>query len=677
MSVTRRRFLASLGTAATLRLRSAPGLSSKPRLPRKDCFFGIHLDLHPAKNDTVLGRDVTESMIESFLASVKPDYVQYDCKGHAGYMGYPSKVGTPSPGIVRDSLEIWRRVTERHGVGLYIHFSGVWDSLAIEQHPDWACVRADGTPDPNATSTFGPYADQLMIPQLKEASERYRLDGAWIDGECWAVKPDYSPAAVAAFKESTGIAVPPKSASDPGWLEWLELHREQFRRHVRHYREELRKSRPSFQIASNWLYTTFVPEKPEIPVDFISGDYLGNASVSTARLEARYIAQTGKPWDLMAWGFQQRSGQAGRYTHKPAIQLQQEASVVLAQSGGFQVYYQPTRAGRLDQRLIDTMAKVARFCRERQAFCRRTETVPQIGVVFSARSLYRTAGRMFGSWGGHTAPARGFVDALVDSGYAVDVLPEWALEHVAERYPLVVVPDWPDTGEMVRDIVAARVRAGGNALVAGAANTALFGETLGVRRNGEPSETPAYVAGAEVWANVQGLWQAVDPDGAEVIETRFPTFDSSRDGLCAATLNQAGSGRIAAVHGPAGALYASTHAAALRQFLQRIVQRIFTPAAAIEGPPVLELVLRRKEGRLLVHLLNLAQMQVGADYVAGDFVPPVGPVRVSIKLSRPPARATLEPGARPIRGRYAAGVWSVSVPRIAVHEILVLEESRP
>jgi hypothetical protein len=82
MSVTRRRFLASLGTAATLRLRSAPSLASKPRLLRKDCFFGIHLDLHPAKDDTVLGHDVTESMIESFLASVKPDYVQYDCKGH-------------------------------------------------------------------------------------------------------------------------------------------------------------------------------------------------------------------------------------------------------------------------------------------------------------------------------------------------------------------------------------------------------------------------------------------------------------------------------------------------------------------------------------------------------------------------------------------------------------------
>jgi len=43
-----------------------------------------------------------------------------------------------------------------------------------------------------------------------------------------------------------------------------------------------------------------VPEEPELPVDFLSGDYLGNASISTARLEARYLSQTGRPWDLMA-----------------------------------------------------------------------------------------------------------------------------------------------------------------------------------------------------------------------------------------------------------------------------------------------------------------------------------------------------------------------------------------
>ena len=214
MSITRRLFLSS---ASIPLIRFAQG-QAKPRLPRKDCFFGLHFDLHPSRDDTDLGRDVTDEMVEWFLTRVRPDFVQYDCKGHAGWLGYPSKVSDSSPGIVKDSLEIWRRVTARHGVGLFIHFSGVWDSLAVQQHPEWARVRPGGKPDDRQASTFGPYVDERMIPQLLEVSEKYDLDGSWVDGECWATYPDYSGAAAKAFREATGFAELPKGPKDRGWL---------------------------------------------------------------------------------------------------------------------------------------------------------------------------------------------------------------------------------------------------------------------------------------------------------------------------------------------------------------------------------------------------------------------------------------------------------------------------
>jgi hypothetical protein len=37
-----------------------------------------------------------------------------------------------------------------------------------------------------------------MIPQLKEAIEKYDIDGVWVDGDCWGAEPDYSPAAARA-----------------------------------------------------------------------------------------------------------------------------------------------------------------------------------------------------------------------------------------------------------------------------------------------------------------------------------------------------------------------------------------------------------------------------------------------------------------------------------------------
>lgn len=667
MRLTRRVFLALLGVRPW-RLIAGPA-----RPPRRDCYFGIHLDLHPSDADRDLGRDITEEMIDRLLERVRPDFVQYDCKGHPGFLGYPSKVSRSAP-IVQDSLALWRRVTARRGVALYIHFSGVWDSLAVRERPDWARRRPDGRPDDRQTSTFGPYVDARMIPQLKEAIERYDLDGAWVDGECWATHPDYGKAVAKAFRAATGIKKLPRGPGERGWLEFLEFNRAQFRRYVRRYVDAVHAFRPGFQIASNWLYSTFMPERPEIPVDFISGDYLGNACISAARLEARYISQTGKPWDLMAWGFQWRQGQPLAVVHKPAVQLCQEAAVVLAQGGAFQIYYAPTRAGWIDERHIEVMARVARFCRERRQLCHRSETVPQIGILFSTRSLYNTTKRLFGGWGSAVNPARGLLDALIENQLPADVIPEWKLEEIAAQYPLIVVPDWPDLGEAVRDRLCDYARRGGKLLVAGAENAALFQAVLGVRLLGKPAVQPAWIPGEEVFANFHGLWQEVETSGAEAIESRYPTYDGRKDGRVAATWSRLGAGEIVSFYGPLGAVFAVTHAPAAREVVRRLVGRLFAPRATVESPPTVEVVLRRKNGLLLVHLLNATAMQVAADYSAVDFIPPVGPLRVGVRLARPPRAARLEPGGLRLAGDWRAGFWSVEIPRLEIHSIVAIEE---
>ncbi|HQM69388.1 MAG TPA: hypothetical protein PK521_08780 [Bacteroidales bacterium] len=124
-------------------------------------------------------------MVQTIIDRVQPDYIQTDCKGHTGYTSYPTKVGNPAPGFVGDPLRIWREVTARNGVALYMHYSGVWDTRAIELHPEWAALHADGTRDKEKTSVFGTYVDQLLVPQLKELAGDYDVDGVWVDGECW------------------------------------------------------------------------------------------------------------------------------------------------------------------------------------------------------------------------------------------------------------------------------------------------------------------------------------------------------------------------------------------------------------------------------------------------------------------------------------------------------------
>lgn len=663
-SISRRAILASTLTLIP------PSASAQSRKRRADSFFGIHFDLHPGPDDKELGKDLSEENINRFLAAVRPDYVQYDCKGHAGWLGYPSKVSKSAPGIVRDSLALWRDLTEKQAVALYIHFSGVWDSLAILDHPEWARIKPDQTKDDRQTSLWSAYADIRMIPQLLEVSEKYRLDGAWIDGECWQTNPDYSAAALAEWRKLALGMDAPRKPQDPHWDIWLEFNRQHFRNYVRHYLEVLHAQRPGFQIASNWLYTSLVPEKPELPVDFLSGDYLGNASLTRARLDARYLARSGKPWDLMAWGFQIANTQPAGHIHKPAVQLQQEAAVVLAQGGGFQIYYQPSRAGRIDDRHIDTMGEVAQFCRRRQALSHKSVSASDVAILFSRNSLYHNSNKLFGAWGKNLDPCSGLLDALIECHLSVDVMPDWApLTH-----PVLVIPEWEDIGDQLALQIAENVRNGLKLLLTGAANAKKFAPLFGWKLNGEAQTLPAWIPGDKLFGIASGLWQDVEAAAGQVIATRYASYDSSRDAHPAAISWSIGKGKVVLAPGPIGQSFELTHSPALREFVSQCMAALGPAQVEIADTKVpLEIVFRRKAKQTILHFLNHSNKQVAANFPAIDYIATLPGQKVRLRLAQAPKKVLWEPAGVAIGFDWQSGYLSLNTPPIAIHEMAVIE----
>ncbi len=645
-------------------------IRNRPR--RKDTFFGIHFDLHPQEKDTDLGRDISAANIDDFLTRVRPDFVQYDCKGHAGWLGYPSQVSKSSPGIVNDSLAIWRKQSAARNIPLYIHFSGVWDSLAIAEHPEWARLDAAGKPDERQTSLWSAYAIERMIPQLLEAAAKYDLDGAWVDGECWQTNPDYSPAATRAWLQLGLGPEVPKKPGEPHWDVWLEFNRQRFRDYLKTYIAAVKAKFPNFEIASNWLYSTFVPEKPDLPVDFFSGDYLGNASITRARLDARYLHQSGqasgKSWDLMAWGFQQGNTNSIGHIHKPAAQLKQEASVVLAQGGAFQIYYQPSRAGRIDERHITVMAEVAEYCRERQALCHKSQSASQIAVLFSRNSLYKTSGKLFGGWGAPLNVCTGLLDALIDNYCSVDVAPDWS----SLDYPILAIPEWLDIGDRLAQDLAARVQTGLKLFISGAQNCKRFAPHFAWRLDGEAAETVAWIATPSLFANARGLWQNVNPGQGTILAQRHLNFDSKLPGQPAAISWQIGQGQVVLAPGPIGQAYDATHAAALRDFVGLCLDALKTPRIQILGDerPPLEMVLRRQGSLTVLHLLNHANKQVAGNFATVDYIPPIPGQRLRVPLPVSPKRVMWEPKGRALGFEYKDGYAEFLTPEIPLHKMV-------
>ena len=651
-------------------LSGATNSTNPKRLKRAESFLGIHFDFHAGQDCTEIGKNTTREMIENVINQVRPDYIQIDCKGHPGLSSYPTKVGNQSPGFVGDPLRLWRQVTAEHGVALYMHYSGVWDSEAIRRHPDWGVVNADGKTNDNATSRFGPYADELLIPQLRELAGDYGVDGVWVDGDCWVSVPDYSEPALKAFRQATGIEDVPRKPGDAHWFEFLQFHREAFRNYLRHYIAEVKRTNPDFQMCSNWAFTDHMPEPVSAPVDFLSGDYSPDDSVNSARLSARYLTRQGVPWDLMAWSFSRGKSKDGR-NQKTAIQLQREAAVVLALGGGFQAYFTQKRDGAVREERMPVMAEVAKFCRARQAICHRATQVPQVAVLFSTAAHYRKSNGLFAR---DLARINGALQALLEGQQSVEILGEHHLTGRMAEYPLIVVPEWEYLEPKFKDELFAYVKGGGNLLLIGPKTAAMFQAELDVTLEGEPASAAGYRLThngepAAISGQVQPakLGPRAKPFGG--LQRSNETGASPQ---AAASIRESGRGKIAAVYFTFGQDYVTTRNNLSREFLNDLVRQLFPkPMVEVKGSSDVDVVVNRVGGKLAVNLVNTAGPHQSEPIV--DSIPPVGPLDVTIRQAAKPAKVTLEPAGTVLPFEHRNGEIHLVVPRVDIHEIIVVE----
>lgn len=652
---------------------SAP-IQKKP-VPRRDAFFGLHFDLHPSETDLALGADISEENIGKLLERVRPDYVQYDCKGHVGWAGFPTKVGWPAPGIKKDSLAVWRQATRERGVGLYIHYSGVWDGQAIAHHPDWARIDEKGGRDPNNTSVFGPYKDELLIPQLKEVVAAYDLDGLWVDGECWAAQLDYSPRALEAWKKATGKTAAPKKRGEPDWLEWKMFQRRAFETYLGAWVDTLHAFKPELQITSNWMYTTFAPKAVEVRLDYLSGDYSPSLSVDRARVEARYLASTGMPWDLMAWGFDKGRDQG--WSIKTPVQLMQEAAVVLMAGGGFQIYHQPTRSGYIAEAIIDQEGRVADFYAPRKEASFKSRTVPQVALLLSAESHWDQSDRVFAPWGGEFDDLEGALHALLELHYSVDILAEHQLlaSQRMNEFPLVVVPDSPKLSEEFKAALLRYVERGGSLLLMGEKCARLFEPALGVKLLGKARSVNEELATPAGPVGIGGEWQEAAPTTAKAAGLRYATRDTRKEARTAATIVNYGKGKIGAVFGPLANIFFKGHHPYVRQFIGELTKELFPePAVIVDGPPALDVALRKtKDGKMSLHLLNRGNLPLPDRYNFTDYIPAAGPITVRMRLEAKPKKVTLVPDGTKLKWTWKKGWLTATIPQVHIHSVLVVD----
>ena len=95
------------------------------------------------------------------------------------------------------------------------------------------------------------------------------------------------------------------------------------------------------------------------------------------------------------------------------------------------------------------------------------------------------------------------------------------------------------------------------------------------------------------------------------------------------------------------------------------------PLVEVKGSADVDVCVARSHGKLLVNLVNTAGPHQTQSII--DAIPPVGPLDVTIRLSVKPVAVTLEPGARPVAFDFHDGQVRLVVPKLEIHDILVVE----
>ncbi len=664
---------------------------------RRDSFFGLHFDFHANPNDNVtVGETLCEEDIRKICRAIRPDFIQIDCKGHPGWTSYPTSLGNAMPSIKGDPLMLWRRVTREEGVALYMHYSGLYDIKYCSDHEDSSVLLADGTVREGFNRFFDRYADELLIPQISELAEKYGIDGVWIDGDSWAVIPDFHADALGAFEREKGISfngVPPATPNDPYYYEYRDHFRELFRNYVRRYVDILHERFPNLQIASNWAYTDNMPEKISSGVDFISGDLNPVNSFNSARYAARAIAHQEYTWDLMAWNFRAYTPVGSPDKHP--IQILQEAAAVIALGGGFQNYIMQDRDGSPNMGAIEKMTALAEFMRSREAYCFKGKPIHQTAMLLSTYDrAHEVTTRVYNRHG--YEKQMGLTSLLCDSGVSLETVFEYALKERYSDYPMIVIPElcYGLDDETVSELIA-YAENGGNLLLIGNRTCSLFSKaglpfsvrTLKKYKNdptdqndnghdtGSGSELLQYrlsLRGDHYTAGALVSPAEIIADGGDILAEAV--YDKKKSPL--AILLPFGKGKIAAVGFDIGSQYLNCGQYLHRELIKDISGRMYTPKAKIEAVlGTAELIPLLKDGRLMLQIINANGNHSNPNYITEDHIPPLLDLKLSVECGKKDTQIILRPEGKRLSAEYKDGRLFFTVDRVDIHSIVEIIEN--
>jgi hypothetical protein len=297
--------------------------------------------------------------------------------------------------------------------------------------------------------------------------------------------------------------------------------------------------------------------------------------------------------------------------------------------------------------------------------------VPQVAFLYSTTSHYREINSLFGR---DLSRLSGTLQALLESQLKVDVVSEHILARRMSEYPLNVVGECDYLEPAFKQQLVHYVENGGHLLLIGPQAASLFGSELDVALEAT-RQAPFYLACGDAWEPTRDQTQKPKLGRrAKAFGELHATNDSSSAAQPAATVAALGKGKIAATYFSFSRGYLDRRSPKMRAFLSGLARELFPrPMVQVQGSSNVDVSVNRLHGKLAISLVNTSGPHWDMKNPLFDAIESVGPLELTIRAARKPGGIVLQPEGKPLPFKYQGGLVRLTVPRLDIHSIVLVE----
>lgn len=631
-------------------------------------FRQVHLDFHTSPTIPGVGADLDPKDFAKVLVKARVNSITLFAKCHHGHLYYDTNHPARHPTLDRPLLEEQIKALREKGIRTPIYISVQCDEFAANLHPEWIALNPDGTRvgrRPLANDFFSwqildmssPYVDYLCEQTIEVLKKFQPLDGLFFD-MCWD-QPSVSIWAKAGME---------KAGLDP----LVEKDRNAYSRRVsRSYMERITKlinahaknvpvwfnSRPLIKLREEKKYFQHV-EIEALPT--------GGWGYTYFPVHVRYARTLGLPLLGMTGRFHKSWADFGGLRTVPSLLY--DCAQALAHGAACSIGDQLHPSGKMDHGVYDVIGDVYRYVEKCEQWCKKTEAVKEIAVLYDEIPSEPRAGQVY----------EGIYRCLGPLGYQYAfVTPDDAWE----RYPLVIVPEFLAPNKSTRQRLDRYRKKGGKIIwemKEGAKSpfTATYLRFVGKACGPLPTTDPVFYE--------QGKRLKPRP-GDEVLAWIIePYFERTWDHFSShaqtppclkkspyvAALLRGNEGHFAL---PVFRALAQHGNLPCRQLAAALLERLLPqPVLKLKAPSYVEAVVNRRPNELIVHLLSFVPQKKTSTLEVVEEAISARDITLSLRVPKAVKDVRVQPSGKKLAFQNKEGRVLIRRDWIEGHEMIVV-----